>query len=198
MRGSLAEYSPFDYWVARRSEDKVRHGGPEAIGAKSLSPTDATASHGKSRQVSQMAPVAYNHTRHTVLCEALEPVVGKLPRLRGLIGRDPIPPNGGVLLQASPRFPVTWLHTFGNKFPIDIVFLSETGTIVDIDRRLRPWRTSSIVFGAHYAIELPAGRVDGSASRVGDRVVFMPKRELPVAGGQFDMPENETTLPGRH
>ncbi len=58
------------------------------------------------------------------------------------------------------------------RFPIDIVFVDRGGVIVHIDRALRPWRLSSIVFGAVQALELPAGACDASGTRIGDSIRF--------------------------
>ncbi len=57
-------------------------------------------------------------------------------RLRGLLGRDGLSPDRGMLLD-----PCRSIHTFGMRFPIDVYFLDAGGGILHIARDLRPWRT---------------------------------------------------------
>jgi len=61
---------------------------------------------------------------------------------------------------------------FFMRFPIDIVFLDGDGQVIRINHHLRPWRVSSIVFGARSALELAAGEALRSGTMIGDRVAF--------------------------
>jgi uncharacterized protein len=63
---------------------------------------------------------------------------------------------------------------FFMKFPIDIVFLVLGDRVIKINRELKPWRVSSIVFGVRKAIELPAGAATLSGVEVGDLLEFEP------------------------
>lgn len=56
-------------------------------------------------------------------------------RLRGLLGRDRLPPDHGMLID-----PCRSIHTFGMRFPIDVFFLDAGGGILHIARDVRPWR----------------------------------------------------------
>jgi uncharacterized membrane protein (UPF0127 family) len=115
---------------------------------------------------------ALNRTRGTVLCARLENAGGLAGQGRGLLGRDTLEPGTGMLFENGRFTPFMWMHMFFMRFAIDIVFIGRGDTVIRINRRLRPWRVSSVVFGARKAIELPAGTSDESATQVGDHIVF--------------------------
>ncbi|WP_331588784.1 DUF192 domain-containing protein [Candidatus Binatus sp.] len=115
---------------------------------------------------------AVNQTRGTVLCARLEDAGGLAGQGRGLLGRDGLEPGAGMLFENGRFTPFMWMHMFFMRFAIDIVFLGRGDMVVRINRRLKPWRMSSVVFGARKALELPAGATDGSLTQVGDHIVF--------------------------
>ena len=82
--------------------------------------------------------------------------IAKTPweRMRGLLGR-PVPgPGRGLLIERCPS-----VHTFGMRYPIDVVFLSGTGRVVRVVRNLKPWRVARGGKGAQAVVELAAGVV---------------------------------------
>jgi uncharacterized protein len=117
---------------------------------------------------------AINRSRGTVLCARLENAGGLGGQSRGLLGRDGLDPGAGMIFENGRLTPFMWMHMFFMRFAIDIVFLSRADTVVKIDRRLKPWRVSSVVFGARKAVELPAGAADESSTQVGDQIAFEP------------------------
>ena len=123
---------------------------------------------------SQSTLRALNQTRGTVLCARLESAGGLAGQGRGLLGRDGLAPGTGMLFENGRFTPFMWMHMFFMRFAIDIVFIGEGNTVVRIDRRLRPWHVSSIVFGARSALELPAGTAEESSTQVGDQIIFEP------------------------
>jgi len=117
---------------------------------------------------------ALNQTRGTVLCERLEDAGGLGGQSRGLLGRDTLEPGTGMLFENGRFTPMMWMHMFFMRFAIDIVFLDRRGKVIKINRNLKPWRVSSMVFGARCALELPAGAAEGSATQAGDQIRFEP------------------------
>ncbi|HEY6394464.1 MAG TPA: DUF192 domain-containing protein [Candidatus Binataceae bacterium] len=113
-----------------------------------------------------------NQTRGTVLCPRLEDAGGLAGQSRGLLGRDGLEPNGGMLFKGSAFSPFMWMHMFFMRFAIDIVFLDRNDRVLRVDHELRPWRVSSLVIGARKALELPAGTVRASGTGKGDQIVF--------------------------
>ena len=115
---------------------------------------------------------AINRTRGTVLCARLEDAGGLAGQSRGLLGRDSLAPDEGMLFEAGRLAPFMWMHMFFMRFAIDIVFLDRRGVVIKIDSALKPWRISSIVLGARRALELPAGTAGRTSTVAGDQIVF--------------------------
>jgi uncharacterized membrane protein (UPF0127 family) len=65
------------------------------------------------------------------------------------------PPEGWALLFTDCRS----VHTFGMRFPIDLVFLDCWGWPVGIRRAVKPWRVVACRRAAAI-VELDAGRAD--------------------------------------
>ena len=117
---------------------------------------------------------ALNQTRGTVLCERLEDAGGLGGQSRGLLGRDGLEPGSGMLFENGRFTPMMWMHMFFMRFAIDIVFLGRGGKVVKVNRNLKPWRVSSMVFGARVALELQAGAAEASGTEPGDQIKFEP------------------------
>jgi uncharacterized membrane protein (UPF0127 family) len=83
------------------------------------------------------------------------------PRLRGLLGRNGLPPGEGLLLK-----PAGSIHTAFMRFAIDAVFLDRGNTVVKVASALRPWRTAACR-GARSVLELPAGEASRRGLRPG-------------------------------
>jgi uncharacterized membrane protein (UPF0127 family) len=86
-------------------------------------------------------------------------------RLRGLAWRRE-PPDGWALLIPRCRS----VHTFGMRFPIDVVFLDADQVVVAIEPCLAPWKTAG-KRGAKAVVELAAGECERRGLQVGDRLV---------------------------
>jgi uncharacterized protein len=115
---------------------------------------------------------AINKTRGTVLCARLEDAGGIAGKSRGLLGRDGLEADAGMLFAAGRWEPFMWMHMLFMRFAIDIVFLDRHGTVIRINHSLKPWRLSSLVWGAHKAIELAAGATRRSQTIEGDEIVL--------------------------
>jgi uncharacterized membrane protein (UPF0127 family) len=99
-----------------------------------------------------------------VVCARCELADGPVSRARGLLGRAGLAQGEGVLLK--PTFSI---HTFFMRFSIDVVFLDRDGAVVDVVRRLRPWRAATRL-RARAVLELAAGEADRVRLRVGERL----------------------------
>lgn len=113
---------------------------------------------------------AVNRTRGTVLCQNLEDAGGLAGQSRGLLGRSGLEQDQGMLFETGRFTPFMWMHMFFMRFAIDIVFLDRRGRVIRINRELKPWRVSSLVFGARKALELAAGASERSGTRIGDQI----------------------------
>jgi uncharacterized protein len=88
-----------------------------------------------------------------------------LARLKGLLGRSALPAGEGLWIK-----PCNSVHTFGMKFPIDVVFLDQGKRVVGVAKALRPNRISRIYSAAKSVIELPAGTIDASDTVPGNQL----------------------------
>ena len=108
-----------------------------------------------------------NSTRDVVLADRVERAVAIGQRMRGLLGRSSLA-EGDALLIA----PCNAVHTFFMKFPIDAVFLDRRGRVVRAVPELRPWRATRFHLAASQVVELPAGTLLRTGTRVGDLLIF--------------------------
>jgi uncharacterized membrane protein (UPF0127 family) len=65
--------------------------------------------------------------------------------------------------------PSEGVHTVGMKFPIDIVFLSRTRTVLKTCHAVPKWRVA-LCLRAHSVLELPAGAIAASGTAPGHQL----------------------------
>jgi len=58
------------------------------------------------------------------------------------------------------------------SFDLDVLFLDEKGRVMEVVRSIRPWKRTRKVPGARYVLEVPAGTIDNSGTRVGDELTW--------------------------
>ncbi len=102
----------------------------------------------------------------TVVCERVSLAVTPIPRMKGLLGRDALPSNEGLLLR-----PAGSIHMLFMRFAIDAIFLDRELVVVDVVRGLRPWKMAARR-GAKQVIELAEGAAAGV--HAGDRLTLDP------------------------
>ena len=111
---------------------------------------------------------ALNRTRGTVLCGQLANAGGRSGQAKGLLGRDSIGADEGLLFVRQSLEPFMWMHMFFMRFAIDIVFLDRNDRVVHICHSLKPWRVSPLLFAARKALELAPGAAQRSGTLIGD------------------------------
>ena len=110
-----------------------------------------------------------NRTRGTLLGGDIRLAGSWFARLRGLLGA-PEPRNGEGLLLV----PCNAIHTYGMSFPLDVLFLSEEGRVVQAVAELHPGRRTERVNEGVYVLELPVGTIARTSTQVGDEVSWAP------------------------
>ena len=91
-----------------------------------------------------------------------------LDRMRGLLGRDALLPNHGLLITHCPS-----IHMVGMRFPIDAIFIANDGEVVRITRDIQPGRLMvSGGSGARLTLEISTGWLDADAIKPGDRITW--------------------------
>ncbi len=86
-------------------------------------------------------------------------------RLKGLLGKTSLTETEGLWIK-----PCKGVHTFGMRFPIDVVFLNRDNRVVEIIRALQPNQMTRLYQDASSVIELPAGTLDSSETVIGNEV----------------------------
>ncbi len=88
-------------------------------------------------------------------------------RMKGLLGRSRLDPGEGLIIK-----PCSAIHTFGMRFPIDVVFFDGEGRVISAIRGMKPCRMSMWRPGAKGVLELPVGALEASPARAGDMLEF--------------------------
>jgi len=65
--------------------------------------------------------------------------------------------------------PCESVHTFFMKFPIDLVYLDKKKIVRKVRNAVPAWRVSACLT-AHSILELPAGTIEQTGTRVGDEL----------------------------
>lgn len=113
--------------------------------------------------------IVVNDTRNAVLGDRVRTARGFLGRLVGLLGTRSLPAGEGLWIS-----PCESVHTLGMRYPLDVLFVDESGTVVGCCRSLPPHRFSPRYRRAIGALELPPGTLARTGTGAGDRVRFGP------------------------
>jgi len=108
--------------------------------------------------------VLYNVTRKSVVSDRCHFANSVWKRMIGLLGRKAFLPGEGLLIDRCYG-----VHTFGMRFPIDLLFLDKDLRVIKPVRALPPHRTC-VVRKAVYVLELPVGSIDRSNTEWGDQI----------------------------
>jgi uncharacterized protein len=117
---------------------------------------------------------AFNQTRQAYLATDLAVANTHWTRLRGLLGLRSGDFRNGSGLWIVPCHGV---HTLGMGFPIDVVYLDDAMTVIDIRRDLQPWRFAPVRTQASSVLELPCCTADETRTAVGDKIQITIERE---------------------
>jgi uncharacterized protein len=94
---------------------------------------------------------------------------------RGLIGRASVPADSGILL-AYPGDVRTRFNLMGYPGPMDILYLDESKTIINLRENAAPCKTAECGYDSiwtfRYALQLPAGAVKRLNLHAGDTLSF--------------------------
>lgn len=88
-------------------------------------------------------------------------------RVKGLLGTTSLPPGTAIVIE-----PARQIHTFGMKYPIDVIFCDDKMQVIEVLDAVAPARLTPLRWRARCVIECAVG----GASRVkeGDRLAFQP------------------------
>jgi uncharacterized membrane protein (UPF0127 family) len=101
------------------------------------------------------------------LADRIELVDSILRRVRNMIERRKLERGEALLLPSCPQ-----VFTFFKDRPVDVVFCSAEGVVLDTASQLSPWSFSRRYPGAAFAVQLPSGQIGQSGVFTGDRLIF--------------------------
>jgi uncharacterized protein len=107
-----------------------------------------------------------NITRQSVLADRVEVADRGATRRKGLLGRDGLAAGEGLWI-----VPCESVHTFGMRFPIDLIYLDRGKKVKKVRNGVPPWRLSAC-FSAHSVLELLPGTIGATQTRPGDKLEF--------------------------
>ncbi|MBI3036453.1 DUF192 domain-containing protein [Candidatus Woesearchaeota archaeon] len=122
-----------------------------------------------------------NVTRNTIIAMRSKTADSVLSRSVGLMFSKPT--QSAMVLKFSAEA-IIGLHTFFVFFPIDILFVDSRLRIVEMNGGMKPFTTYSPKKKAKYVIELPAGTIRKSKTRLGDEVAFLQVVERKTGNGR--------------
>jgi len=110
--------------------------------------------------------VLYRQDNHIPLLTDVMHTTSLLERMRGLLGRRPLLENQGLLLR-----PCSAVHTFGMRYPLDLLFLDREWRITKMVDSLNPYRMAWS-FGASMVIEMRSGTLNQLNLTPGTRLIW--------------------------
>ena len=90
-------------------------------------------------------------------------------RMVGLLATPEVRPGEGLLIERTQS-----IHMFFMRYPIDVVFFDRRLRVTRLVHRIRPWRIVAWARGARDCLELRAGALEGTGTKVGDQIEITP------------------------
>jgi uncharacterized protein len=110
---------------------------------------------------------AVNRSRGTVLGEHIRVADSTLTRIVGLLGEPGLQPGDGLLIDPSQG-----IHTWGMRFPIDVVVLDDDLSTIGLRHCMGPFRMTRLFWKGAVVIELPSGTLQATSTSLGDSIEF--------------------------
>lgn len=107
-----------------------------------------------------------NVSKHVELADRVEVADKGAKRRKGLLGREALSSGEGLWI-----VPCEAVHTFGMRFPIDLVYLGHDKRVKKVRSDVPPWRLSACL-SAHSVLELASGTARRTGTKPGDRLEF--------------------------
>ena len=105
-------------------------------------------------------------TKQSTLAEHAAIADTSAKRRTGLLKHTSLEPGDGLWI-----VPCEGVHTFGMKFPIDVLFLTRKRKVLKVRPRMVKRRLALSLF-AHSVLELPAGTAESTRTAAGDQLEF--------------------------
>lgn len=114
-----------------------------------------------------MSVTIVNTTKDTVVCT--RSILADTMRLRlvGLLGVKHLEPEAGLLIKPS-----SGVHTFGMRFPIDIVSLDANNRVLGAWENIGPWQIRGLSLRTRSVLELSSGKIKQCSIEPGDEMAI--------------------------
>ncbi len=106
-----------------------------------------------------------NINRTVILCSHATVADTFLSRLVGLLGSTMLPGESGLLIRPS-----SGVHTWGMRYPIDIITLDSSDRVLGTWSHTPPWRVRGISLKTRSVLELPPGTIHMTQTVPGDQL----------------------------
>lgn len=105
-------------------------------------------------------------------------------RRKGLLGRTGLDAGEGIWI-----VPCESVHTFGMKFPIDLVYLDRSRRVLKVRSSVGAWKMSACL-RAHSILELPSGAIAATQTQPGDMLEYhsAPTPSADISAGSVAAP----------
>ena len=108
-----------------------------------------------------------NQTRNKLLGDRVRSAEGFWRRLKGLLGTRALHTGDGLWIS-----PCDCVHTLWMRYPLDVLFIDDSGIVVGCCRALPPNRFSPRFRKACGVLELPSGTLARTGTESGDQLRF--------------------------
>ena len=108
---------------------------------------------------------AVNITKRKEIAGDVSVAKDVLKRMKGLLGKRVMSQGSALLI-----VPCKGIHTIGMKFPLDAIFLDKNSRVTSLREDLAPNRITRFYFHAVSVLELPAGTIASTGTRIGDEI----------------------------
>jgi len=115
--------------------------------------------------VTRRTLVARNASTGRLIADRVGVAATRASRAVGLLSRSGLEPGEALWI-----VPSRGVHTWGMRFPIDIVALDGSGVVIDCVSSLKPWRIRLPRRGTAGVLELPAGTLAASQTSLGHQI----------------------------
>jgi uncharacterized membrane protein (UPF0127 family) len=110
-----------------------------------------------------------NTRTNVAIADSVTAAFDSAARRRGLLDRDGMHAREALIIAPSNA-----IHTFFMRFDIDVAFVARDGRVLKVRAAVPPWRMSAAI-GAFAVVELPAGALAASETKVGDTLALVPQ-----------------------
>ena len=110
----------------------------------------------------------FNRNRESFVGLRVVPADTWRMRLKALLG------NAGTRREEDGMWlrPSRGLHTFGMRFPVDLIYLNSANRVIHLVERLRPFRISPIRRKCASILEMRTRAIASSNTQVGDELII--------------------------